>query len=58
MIAVGAADYLAAGKDPAILDCKAAVHDALGETGPASRCRAAAAAMRDQAKAVPQPSAK
>ena len=46
MAAIAAADYLTAGKDPAVLDCKAAIHDALGEPGPAARCRLAAQKLR------------
>lgn len=51
MTAICAADYLTAGKDPAVLDCKAAVHEALGEPEPAARCRLAAAALRAAAPA-------
>jgi tetratricopeptide (TPR) repeat protein len=45
LAAAVAADYLTAGKDPAILECRAAAHEALGEAGPARRCRAQARAL-------------
>jgi hypothetical protein len=47
---VTTADYLAHGKDPAILELRASIHDLLGETAAAARCRERARTLPKAAK--------